>query len=147
MSDGVRVWAVDESDCLKEMEPSKLDYEERIENWMCDNVSVLVPDDSGLLVIGRQVKTIFGGIIDLLCINGDGDLVIVELKRDQTPRKITAQALDYASWVQARAPHQVEVVAAEHQKGKPLKDAFEDSFPDKEYPDVIINGQHSIKIV
>ncbi len=74
MSDGVRVWAVDESDSLKEMEPSKLDYEERIETWMCDNVSVLVPDDSGLLVIGRQVKTIFGGRIDLLCINGDGDL-------------------------------------------------------------------------
>ena len=51
MSDGVRVWAVDESDSLKEMEPSKLDYEDRIETWMSNNVSVLVPDDSGLLVI------------------------------------------------------------------------------------------------
>jgi RecB family endonuclease NucS len=100
MSDGVRVWAVDESDSLKELELSKLDYEDRIETWMSDNVSVLVPDDSGLLVIGRQVRTVFGGRIDLLCINGDGDVVIVELKRGQTPREITAQALDYASWVQ-----------------------------------------------
>jgi hypothetical protein len=48
MSDGVRVWAVGESDSLKEMELSKLDYEERIEDWICNNVSVLVPDDSGL---------------------------------------------------------------------------------------------------
>ena len=31
MSDGVRVWAVDARDSLNEMEPSKLDYEDRIE--------------------------------------------------------------------------------------------------------------------
>ena len=113
---------------------------------MCDNVSVLVPDDSGLLVIGRQVKTIFGGRIDLLCINGDGDLVIVELKRGQTPREITAQALDYASWVEDLTSQQVEEIAAVYLKGKSLKEAFEDTFVDKEYPEVI-NGQHSIKIV
>jgi hypothetical protein len=35
----------------------------------------------------------------LLCIERTGDLVIVELKRDKTPREITAQTLDYASWV------------------------------------------------
>ena len=145
MSDGVRVWAVDESDSLKELELSKLDYEERIENWISNNVSVLVPDDSGLLVIGRQVATAFGGWIDLLCINADGDLVIVELKRDKTTRLITAQALDYASWVQGLTPQQVEGIAAEYLKGKTLKDAFEDTFPEG-YPEVI-NGQHSIKIV
>ena len=100
MSDGVRVWAVDESDSLKELELSKLDYEERIENWISNNVSVLVPEESGLLIIGRQVATVFGGWIDLLCINADGDLVIVELKRGKTPREVTAQALDYATWVQ-----------------------------------------------
>ena len=122
MSDGVRVWAIDESDSLKEMEPSKLDYEERIETWICNNVSVLVPDDSGLLVIGRQVETIFGGRIDLLCISGDGDLVVVELKRDKTPREITAQALDYASWVQDLTSQQVEEIAAGYLKGKPLKE-------------------------
>jgi hypothetical protein len=146
MSDGVRVWAVDESDSLKEMEPSKLDYEDRIENWICDNVSVLVPDDSGLMVIGRQVITTFGGRIDLLCMNAEGDLVIVELKRDRTPREITAQALDYASWVQGLTAQQVEEVANEYLKGKLLSDAFEETF-DKEYSEVIVNGQHSIKIV
>jgi hypothetical protein len=146
MSDGVRVWAIDESDSLKELELSKLDYEDRIETWMSDNVSVLVPDDSGLLVIGRQVRTAFGGRIDLLCINGDGDVVIVELKRGQTPREITAQALDYASWVKDLTLQQVEEIAAGYLKGKLLKDAFEDTF-DKEYSEVVVNGQHSIKIV
>jgi hypothetical protein len=28
-----------------------------------------------------------------------GDLIILELKKDKTPREITAQILDYASWV------------------------------------------------
>jgi hypothetical protein len=144
MSDGVRVWAVDEGDSLKEMEPSKLDYEERIENWISNNVSVLVPEDSGLLVIGRQVATAFGGWIDLLCINADGDLVIVELKRDKTPREVTSQALDYASWVQNLTSQQVEGIASEY-LGKPLKDAFEDTFPEG-YPEAI-NTQHSIRIV
>lgn len=146
MSNGVRVWTVDAGDSLKEMEPAKLDYEERIENWICANISVLVPDDSGLLVIGRQVETTFGGRIDLLCMNADGDLVVVELKRDKTPREITAQALDYASWVQDLTYERVEEIAVEYLNGRPLRDAFEGTFPDEEYPEVI-NGQHSIKIV
>jgi hypothetical protein len=148
MADEVRVWAVNENDSLMEMEASKLDYEDRIENWICDNISVLVPDDSGLMVIGRQVKTIFGGRIDLLCMNGDGDLVIVELKRDKTPREITAQALDYASWVRDLSAQQVEEIAAEYLKGRRLEEAFEATFRDQEqeFPEVI-NAQHSIKIV
>ena len=38
-----------------------------------------------LMVIGRQVRTSFGGALDLLCMDGDGNLVVVELKRGQTP--------------------------------------------------------------
>ena len=51
------------------------------------------------MLIGRQEKTQFGGIIDLLAIAPDGSLVLIELKRDKTPREIVAQSLDYASWV------------------------------------------------
>ncbi len=51
------------------------------------------------MLIGRQEITSFGGRIDLLAIAPDGSLVLIELKRDRTPREIIAQALDYASWV------------------------------------------------
>jgi hypothetical protein len=37
--------------------------------------------------IGRQEKTGFGGIIDLLAISPDGSLVLIQLKRDKTPRE------------------------------------------------------------
>ncbi len=50
--------------------------------------------------VARQVRTPHGGIVDLLAIAPDGGLVVIELKRDLTPRDVVAQGLDYASWVQ-----------------------------------------------
>jgi len=96
MPSDVRIWEIQDGDRLSKFEKAKLDLEERIENWLEQDISV-VSDD--LLVIGRQVATDFGGVIDLLCLDRNGDAVIVELKRDRTPRDITAQVLDYASWV------------------------------------------------
>jgi len=72
--------------------------------------------------------------------------VIVELKRDMTPREVTAQALDYASWVETLDSIQIEEVAAGFlPNGKSLREAFEDAF-DSDFPDVI-NGAHSMMIV
>jgi RecB family endonuclease NucS len=50
------------------------------------------------MILGRQVHTEHDGYIDILGLNKDGDLVIVELKRNKTPRDVIAQCLDYASW-------------------------------------------------
>lgn len=63
-----------------------------IEGWIARQPDLLGLD---LLMIGRQVNTEFGGRIDLLRIDPDGNLVIIELKRDRTPREIIAQVLDY----------------------------------------------------
>lgn len=41
-----------------------------------------------LLVIGRQVKTPHGKLIDLLAMDGEGNLHVLELKRDKTPRDV-----------------------------------------------------------
>jgi RecB family endonuclease NucS len=89
MAEELRMWEVG-PDTLTEVKRSKLDLESRIENWIVNDVSILAPD---LLTIGEQVQTSSGGFIDLLCIDQAGDLVIVELKRDKTPREVTAQAL------------------------------------------------------
>jgi len=48
------------------------------------------------LLIGRQVRTGFDKFIDLLALDGDGKVIIIELKRNQTPREVVAQAIDYA---------------------------------------------------
>ena len=92
----VRIWEITADRRLSEISPRYARLEQWIEDWLADDISVL---DPSLLVIGRQVRTSFGGAVDLLCIDGDGNLVIVELKRGQTPRDVTSQALEYSSWV------------------------------------------------
>jgi RecB family endonuclease NucS len=115
----IRLWKIDDKKLL-EVEKSKLNLEERLEDWIEDNVSII---SSNLLVIGRQVKTRYGGLIDVLCIDEKGDIVIVELKRDKTPREITAQVLDYASWVKNLTAEQVQEIARDY-----LKDELDEAF-------------------
>lgn len=50
------------------------------------------------LIIGRQISTP-SGPLNLLAIDSDGRLVVVENKRDRTPRDVLAQTIDYASYV------------------------------------------------
>jgi len=76
---------------------SPLDAEKRLEDILATDTDIL--GLGPLLLIGRQVKTAFGGIIDLLAMSGQGDVYVIELKRDRTPRDVVAQALDYASWI------------------------------------------------
>jgi hypothetical protein len=140
MAEEVRLWQV-EDDSLKEISGTKLNLEERIEKWIQRDISVLDPN---LLVIGQQVETDDGKFIDLLCIDDEGSLVIVELKRHKAPREVTAQALDYASWVKTLTAEDVEKIAVAYFKGEPLKSAFEKKFLD--YPEVV-NERHKILIV
>ena len=55
-------------------------------------------EDGRVLIIGRQVRTDLGGVIDLLGVDRQGNVVVVELKRDRTPRDVVAQALEYAAF-------------------------------------------------
>lgn len=73
--------------------------EATLEDWLEQNSNGIL-EDSGVLVIGRQVRTSLDGVIDLLGVDRQGDLVIIELKRDKTPRETIAQALEYASFIE-----------------------------------------------
>ncbi|MCW5977603.1 MAG: DUF91 domain-containing protein [Bryobacteraceae bacterium] len=142
MSEEVRIWQVDKADALTEVKRSKLDLEARVERWLSRDISLLSSD---LLVIGEQVATSSGAFIDLLCIDSAGSLVIVELKRDKTPREVTAQALDYASWVKDLGTEEIDAIAARRLKGTTLKAAFQAKFG-ADLPEVI-NEHHAMRIV
>ncbi len=143
MPQQVRLWKVEDGNKLRELASTSLDLEVRLENWLVEDIGVL---DSELLVIGRQLETDFGGVIDLLCIDEAADLVIVELKRDKTPREITAQVLDYASWVAGLSGDRVSKITDQFlgERG-PLAEAFKQRFG-KELPDRI-NEDHRMLIV
>jgi uncharacterized protein YeaO (DUF488 family) len=139
----VRIWEIEAGEQLAEFRKAKLDLEERIETWLEQDISIISDD---LLVIDRQSVTEFGGVIDLLCLDRSGDAVVVELKRDKTPRDITAQVLDYASWVKDLSNERITELADQFLGDKgPLERAFEQRFGD-ELPETL-NGQHKLLIV
>ena len=74
----------------------------------------------------------------------DGDLSIIELKRDRTPRDVIAQVLDYASWVASLDTVDVHEIA-ERKLGRPLGEAYKDRF-DGPLPETL-NTSHNMVIV
>jgi hypothetical protein len=89
------IWKIDGNKATKVRE-AKLDKELVLEEIINADISVL---DDGWMLIGRQVRTSYDKLIDLLAVDRNGNLIIIELKRDRTPRDVVAQALDYASWI------------------------------------------------
>ncbi len=80
------------------------------------------------MLIGRQENTGFGGRIDLLAIAPDASLVLIELKRDRTPREVVAQALDYASWVERLHADDIAAIYGRFAPGKSLAEDFRQRF-------------------
>jgi hypothetical protein len=111
----------------------------------------MISEDSNILsdrwmLIGRQVRTVHGGKVDLLALNQDGQIIVIELKKDLTPREVVAQALDYASWVQKLEAAEVVSIYNSFSGGKSLADEFKSRFGfslDEEQ----LNGSHQIVVV
>jgi len=87
--------------------PSSLATEKRLEDLIVADPEIL---NASWMIIGRQVQTDYRGFIDLLALQPDGTPVIIELKRDKTPREVLAQTLDYASWVEELNPGRLQTI-------------------------------------
>ena len=143
MGQKIRLWEVTPEKSVREIPNDGISLEKQMEDWLASDISMLDPD---LLVVGRQVKTGYGGSIDLLCMDADGTLVVVELKRGKTPREVTAQTLDYASWVQDLEATDIERIADHHWGGNgKLKEAFEAKF-ERGLPEVLNESHRSVVV-
>ena len=142
----VGVWRVDQG--LKAIQFKELEQEAVLQQLIADDISVV---DSRLMVIGREVSTAFGGRVDLLAIDAVGNLAVIELKRNRTPREIVAQILDYGSWVRNLTADEIAETFIDYQvryfnTGAPnsINDAFLERFgavPDS------LNASHQLIIV
>ena len=137
----IRLYKLSEN-ALLAVAPGKLAKEDMIQGWIEKQPELLGLDR--LLIIGREVATTYGGSIDLLGIDDEGNLVILELKRDRTPRDIIAQVLDYASWVAKLTTREVHQIATSY-LGKNLDVAFHDRF--KTTLPETINESHTMVII
>jgi hypothetical protein len=88
-------------------------FEKDLESWLENNPDYILEDEK-VLIIGRQVTTNLGSVIDLLGIDREGNVVVIELKRDQTPRETLAQILEYASFVEDLSYAQLEEISKEY---------------------------------
>ena len=143
MAQKIRLWEVTDGQSVREIPGDSIGLEREMQSWLASDIAMLGPD---LLVIGREVMTDYGGRIDLLCMDADGNLVVVELKRGRTPRNVTAQALDYASWVQELGAADIERIAGDYLRREGgLKEAFETKF-EKELPEVLNESPQSVVV-
>ena len=144
----IGIWRIDKD--LTPVEYSKMDLESRLQEILCNDISIADPN---LMVIGREVRTTFGKRIDILAINRDGHLVVVELKRNKTPREVGAQTLEYGSWIRDLDNDQIAQIYSDYQKTFPdaagagsIDEAFCTRFDVAEMPDEL-NVSHQLVIV
>ena len=122
---------------------TRLPSEQQLEDMIVSDPAILSGE---WMLIGRQELTGLGGKIDLLAIAPDGSLVLVELKRDRTPREVVAQALDYASWVEGLTGERIAQIYHRYSKGGNLDQAFEKRFNTK-LDEETLNQSHQILLV
>lgn len=96
----IRIWEVEGQNLSDlKIEPietvGQTETEKLLEEILIKKPELLMPD---LRVVGRQTDTP-GGPLDLLGVDGDGRLVIFELKRGTLTRDAVAQVIDYASYL------------------------------------------------
>jgi hypothetical protein len=124
--------------------PTKMVNEKRLEDVLSEDIDIL---GLNIVVIGRQVPTQTGGYVDLLGIDAAGDLFVIELKRDRTPRDVVAQVLDYATWVRTLAYDDIKSIHEHHgvHHGAEFEEVFAEVFGDA--PTDALNENHRLVIV
>lgn len=95
--------SISKPDTIEELTLQQLGSTEAdLEEFVRKNIGRLFPDDVTLLIVGQQVRNQQGGRSDLVALDGDGNIVLLELKRDLasiTTRKepFESQAIRYAA--------------------------------------------------
>ncbi|MXW96865.1 MAG: DUF91 domain-containing protein [Acidimicrobiaceae bacterium] len=137
------IWRV-EGDKAAPLTLSPMDSERRLEDMVAEDPAALTGTD--LLIIGRQVKTDFGGVVDLLGLDDEGRVHVLELKRDKTPREVVAQTLDYGSWIKALDLGRLDqIYQIYHGDEADLKAAFASRFAP--IPDEDVNSDQRFTII
>jgi len=86
--------------------------EEDLHRLIAENPQLIAMEDSeerklSMVTIGSHLR-FPDGEIDILLMDAEGNLTLVELKRDRTPRDVVAQILDYASILYRNGINEVE---------------------------------------
>ncbi|MCP2337351.1 endonuclease NucS domain-containing protein [Actinomadura rupiterrae] len=125
---------------------SSIPLESRLEELIEADPDIL---GTPLLIIGRQVRTDYGKLIDLLALDADGALHILELKRDRTPREVVAQLLDYASWTSNLTNEDIREIFANYVRERAASTDLDQAFAGMfgASPPEALNTEHTLTVV
>lgn len=145
-------YRIDDEGRFVHFEPRKADeLETQLEDALEDNDHVLLGPER-LLYIGRQVTTDLNKAIDLLGVDSRRRLVVIELKKDRTPRDMMAQALEYTAFVRRMDYDALNSIAVAYfsRRGQPwqsLSEAHQDFLSEEESADASDIDWNSSQIV
>lgn len=145
MATRMSLWRLSDGGGAVAIDEKPLATEEQIESAIESDPRLLGID---LLIIGRQTQTP-SGPLDLLALDSDARLIVIENKRDRTPREVLAQTIDYAAWVAKLDFGEVEDIYARYRgdEGPDLAAAFEERFEEEldsigDVPRMIVVAAH-----
>ena len=115
---------------------------EHLESWIKTKPEILGTD---ILIIGEQVFT-KSGPLDFLAIDNNGNIVVVELKRDKLARVALAQAIDYASDLSTWDIDKLSEICMSY-TGNSLEEHIAENCEDIEIDDLTINQTQRLLLV
>jgi len=85
---------------LDRIEKTEITTEKNLEQYLIQAEGAEIGNVE-ILYVDQQGSPGEGGIFDIVGVDYQGNVVVIELKRDRTPRDIVAQALEYAASIRA----------------------------------------------
>jgi hypothetical protein len=140
----IKLWKIESDDVIK-ISKEPFNYEDRLEKWLTDDVTIL---SANLAVIASQVVSPFGKKIDILAINSIGELVIIVFKRKKPDHEVIAHVLDSATWIKELCNDDLNDILNTYGESqyKDIHKFFSASF-NKNGQEVELNTDHQMIIV
>ena len=107
-------WTVEDG-APQRLSAASVGLEKNLESWITDDPTLV---DRGLAVLSRQLHLGSAGRLDVLCVDQQGRLVVIEIKRATLIRDTIAQAIDYASVISAWSAEEVGTLLTDEVKSK-----------------------------
>ncbi|MBD3215560.1 MAG: hypothetical protein GF311_23320 [Candidatus Lokiarchaeota archaeon] len=148
MTTHVKIWEIKE----KSLNPIRKTLKEGgrqeakdLEEWIRSYPKLL---GENILLIGEQVTTKLNKRLDYLGIDKNGNIVIIELKRDKIPRRTLAQAMDYASDIASWSINELDERCRKF-TNQNIEDYIVKNFPieDLDWDEISINQSQRILLV